>query len=98
MVAAKDTFIHEMLVLNNFENYFGNVTRYPEIDVDAIDKDIDVIMLSSEPFPFKEEHINSLELRFPDSKVVLVDGEYFSWYGSRLEEAFGYFKTLRKTL
>lgn len=98
MVAAKETFINEMLVLNNFENYFGNVTRYPEIEVDAIDKNIDVIMLSSEPFPFKEEHINLLELKFPDSKVVLVDGEYFSWYGSRLVEAFGYFKTLRKTL
>jgi len=98
MVAAKETFINEMLVLNNFENYFGNLTRYPEIELDAIDKNIDVIMLSSEPFPFKEEHVNSLELKFPDCKVVLVDGEYFSWYGSRLAEAFGYFKTLRKTL
>jgi hypothetical protein len=98
MVAAKETFINEMLVLNNFENYFGNVTRYPEVDIETIDKNIDVIMLSSEPFPFKKEHINALQLKFPESKVVLVDGEYFSWYGSRLEKAFGYFETLRKTL
>ena len=98
MVAAKDTFINEMLVLNNFENYFGNLKRYPEIQLDAIGENVDVILLSSEPFPFKEEHIESLKLRFPNCKVILVDGEYFSWYGSRLEKAFEYFKTLRSNL
>jgi ABC-type Fe3+-hydroxamate transport system substrate-binding protein len=97
MVAASDTFINEMLVLNNFENIFGNLRRYPEIEFDAIDKNVDVIMLSSEPFPFKQEHIDSLMQSFPNSNVILVDGEYFSWYGSRLENAFGYFKALRET-
>ena len=98
MVAADDTFINEMLVLSSFENNFENLKRYPEIELNAIDKNVDIIMLSSEPFPFKEEHIKSLKLRFPKSKVILVDGEYFSWYGSRLEKAFGYFKTLREML
>jgi ABC-type Fe3+-hydroxamate transport system substrate-binding protein len=98
MIAANNTFINEMLVLNNFDNFFGDLNRYPEIELNAIDKDVDVIMLSSEPFPFKEEHIESLRLRFPKSKVILVDGEYFSWYGSRLVKAFTYFKTLHSNL
>ncbi|MEM5566767.1 helical backbone metal receptor [Psychroserpens sp. AS72] len=98
MVAANKTFINEMLALNNFENHFKSLKRYPEIELEAIDENVEVILLSSEPFPFKEEHIASLKLRFPSCKVILVDGEYFSWYGSRLKDAFGYFKTLHQTL
>nr|WP_321222346.1 helical backbone metal receptor [uncultured Psychroserpens sp.] len=94
MVAAKHTFINEMLELNNFDNTFSILERYPEIQLDAIDKNIDILLLSSEPYPFKNKHVNSLQLKFPESKVILVDGEYFSWYGSRLKHAFNYFKTL----
>ncbi|WP_040282456.1 ABC transporter substrate-binding protein [Psychroserpens damuponensis] len=97
MIAAHQTFINNMLELNNFENYFTHLKRYPQIQLDDINE-VDVILLSSEPFPFKQEHIESLQLQFPNSKVVLVDGEYFSWYGSRLKDAFRYFKTLRQTL
>ncbi|MEH6536362.1 MAG: helical backbone metal receptor [Psychroserpens sp.] len=98
MVAAKHTFINEMLQLNNFENIFGNLERYPEVDLYTIDKDVEVLMLSSEPFPFNNEHIEILKNELPNTKVILVDGEYFSWYGSRLKDAFRYFKTLRQNL
>jgi len=98
MIAAKHTFIDEMLRLNNFINHFGNLDRYPEININDIDENIDVIMLSSEPYPFKIEDVNTLSKKFPKSKVILVDGEYFSWYGSRLKNAFKYFKNLHESL
>lgn len=98
MVVANNTFVDAMLSVNNFENYFGNLKRYPEIQLNEIGKEIDVILLSSEPFPFKTEHIEPLKKRFPKAKVVLVDGEFFSWYGSRLKSAFYYFKELHLSL
>ncbi len=98
MVAANETFINAMLDLNNFENSFGHLKRYPEIHLEAINETTNVIMLSSEPFPFKEQHILELEQQYPGTTVLLVNGEYFSWYGSRLEKAFDYFKTLRQSL
>lgn len=90
MVAGKGTFINSMLQLNNFENVFFQ-NRYPETSFEELRKmEIDICMLSSEPFPFKEEH---KEKFMPYAKKVqIVDGEYFSWYGSRLLEALEYFK------
>jgi ABC-type Fe3+-hydroxamate transport system substrate-binding protein len=95
MVAAKNTFINALLSESKFENYFKELERYPEIDLEKeLDKDVEVIMLSTEPFPFKEEHVKELKLKFPQAKVLLVDGEMFSWYGSRLIKVFDYFKRL----
>jgi len=54
----------------------------------------DVILLSSEPYPFKEKHINELKAIVPRAKTKLVDGELFSWYGSRLLHAPEYFEQL----
>lgn len=93
MVAGKDTFIDELLKLNKFENVFKE-SRYPETTLEELKaKNPDLLLLSSEPFPFKEEHkeyFSTLNI-----EIKLVDGEYFSWYGSRLVEAIDYFKTLR---
>ncbi|MCM8569128.1 helical backbone metal receptor [Gramella jeungdoensis] len=90
MVSGKGTFIDSMLSLNNFENVFTQ-ERYPETNFEELSKmEIDICMLSSEPFPFKEEHKEGFK---PYSRQVqIVDGEYFSWYGSRLLEAMDYFK------
>lgn len=99
MVAAKDTFINSVLHLNGFENVFQDSLRYPEITLE--DKGLEqaeVFLLSSEPFPFKEAHIETLRILYPQTKIVLVDGEFFSWYGSRLILAFNYFKALRTRL
>ncbi|NRA94461.1 MAG: ABC transporter substrate-binding protein [Psychroserpens sp.] len=95
MVAAENTFINEMLAVNSFENVFKGQERYPEITIDAlIEKNPDQILLSSEPFPFKEKDLIELQQRIPNSKIRIVDGEAFSWYGSRLLKSFEYFKTL----
>ena len=93
MTVGKHTFINDILKLNKFENIFENETsRYPEISFKQLN-DADVILLSSEPYPFKEKDVIELKKAL-QKEVLLVDGEYFSWYGSRLKEAFTYFKTL----
>lgn len=98
MVAGNQTFINYMLALNNLKNVFANITRYPEVDIDNLPKNLDLILLSSEPFPFKKEHVALLQKQYPKVKVIIVDGEYFSWYGSRVQTAFNYFKNLRLSL
>ena len=99
MTVGHDTYIHNMLVKCGFENVFEDKARYPTISEDEIKhKNPDYIFLSSEPFPFKEKHIDSFKSLFPNSKIVLVDGEYFSWYGSRMVLAANYFKDLMEVL
>jgi len=100
MVAANNTFINYLLDTNKFENIFKNQERYPEIDLKELQnlERIDYIFLSSEPYPFKTNHITELQKKFPSTKIILVNGEYFSWYGSRLLKAFKYFKELHNQL
>jgi len=100
MVVGKDTFIDHLLRLNNFENIFSSEkSRYPEIYLDQIDhKSLDHILLSTEPFPFKEEDKGDFKNLERNDCIHIVDGEYFSWYGSRLIAAFDYFKKLHHEL
>ncbi|MBR9846796.1 MAG: ABC transporter substrate-binding protein [Algicola sp.] len=99
MVAANQTFINAMLSINNFENSYQNVNRYPEINLlELKDKQPDLILLSSEPYPFKNSDIDEIKSVCPEAKVKIVDGEAFSWYGSRLLMAFDYFKSLQNTI
>src|SRR5690606_13423118 len=93
MAAGNNTFINHLLEINHFENIFSDKESYPEITVEEL-KAAGLILLSSEPYPFKEKHIEELQLHFPEKKILLADGEYFSWYGSRLQYAFEYFKRL----
>lgn len=90
MVAGKQTFIDDMLKRCGLENA-TNQLRYPEVNAA---EDCDVVFLSSEPYPFKEKHLKEIQMIFPTAKVMLVDGEYFSWYGSRLLGAVSYFEQL----
>ena len=84
MTVGGDTYIHNMLELHNFQNVFAERLRYPQVSIEEIKKqEPDLVFLSSEPFPFKKDHLREIQLLLPQSKVVMVDGEYFSWYGSR---------------
>jgi ABC-type Fe3+-hydroxamate transport system substrate-binding protein len=100
MAAGNNTFIDFMLGECGFKNVFTNEkSRYPEVTTQLlIDKKPDFVFLSSEPYPFRDKHIAELQIHLPQSKIVLVDGEMFSWYGSRLLEAFDYFSSLLKQL
>jgi ABC-type Fe3+-hydroxamate transport system substrate-binding protein len=99
MAAANHTFIHDMLRVAGFDNALANQTRYPVITADALRQaQPDLIFLSSEPYPFAEKHRAEFETICPDARVVLVDGELFSWYGSRLIRSGAYFTDLRRQL
>jgi ABC-type Fe3+-hydroxamate transport system substrate-binding protein len=104
MVAGGDTFINTLLKLNHFENIYDHHPkyegRYPEIVFQKmrIQGDPELILLSSEPFPFKDEHAFELGRHTHHAKTIFVDGEYFSWYGTRLLKAFDYFKRLHNKL
>ncbi|MCA6068307.1 helical backbone metal receptor [Chryseobacterium sp. RG1] len=93
MTIGSDTFIHKILAEIGFENIFKDKTRYPEIETADL-AEAEVIMLSSEPFPFKEKHIEELKEFYPDKKIMIVDGEAFSWYGTHIAKCEDYFKAL----
>jgi ABC-type Fe3+-hydroxamate transport system substrate-binding protein len=93
MVAASGTFIDAMIQEQGWENAFADLERYPPVKLADL-PDCDRILLSSEPFPFKEKHREEIKAYFDADKIHFVDGEYFSWYGSRLSLAYPYFKIL----
>lgn len=98
MAAGSDTFIHSMLQEAGFPNCLAQ-KRYPELCIkEIIELNPDLIFLSSEPFPFKQKHIDELQNLLPNSKIVLVDGELFSWYGSRMLKSFDYFSQLNESI
>ena len=92
MVAGADTFIDDLLQRCGFVNVFaGENGRYPQVTEAMITAtNLDLMLLSSEPFPFKGKHQAMLAAQFPQTAVKLVDGELFSWYGSRLLKAVPY--------
>lgn len=99
MAAAPGTFIHEMMSLSGLENCFTKQTRYPELNTEQIKRlNPELILLSSEPYPFKENHKDELQQLCPDAKILFVDGEMFSWYGSRLLKFPAYLESLRRVL
>ncbi len=95
MAAGSGTFIDDMLQRAGFKNAFSGLSRYPEISAEQLAQvSPERIFLSSEPYPFSGKHIAALKEICPNAKIQLVDGELFSWYGSRLLKAPGYFATL----
>jgi len=96
MTVGGDTFINNMLLQSGFKNMFDDELRYPEVNLDALrELKPEYIFLSSEPYPFSDKHLEELQSELPDSKIVLVNGEMFSWYGPRILQAAIYFKQLR---
>jgi iron complex transport system substrate-binding protein len=94
MVAAGDTFVTAMLSLPGGVNVFADhPDRYPTVAPEEIAAtDPDVVLLSSEPFPFKEKHAEELAAatRLPRERMQFVDGEYLSWHGSRTPDGIDY--------
>ena len=101
MAVGGDNFINEMLKLNRFINIYEHLEgRYPEVEIRKmrIQGDPELVFLSSEPYPFKEEHAFEIGRATHHAKTVFVDGEMFSWYGTRLFKAFQYFKALQNRI
>lgn len=99
MAAGSDTFIDAMLRLAGFENAFADRPRYPELSLEQLaEAQPDCVLLSSEPYPFKEKHLLEIKRFCPNATIRLVDGEMFSWYGSRLAQSPAYLSALRDGL
>lgn len=99
MVAGGNTFIDEMLARCGFRNMAQEKARYPVLAKDEIRSiQPQLVLLSSEPYPFGEKHIQEIKNLCPKAEVLLVDGEMFCWYGSRLLKAVPYFKKLRNEI
>ena len=85
MLAANNTYINFVLNYLGLANSANKLQRYPEVDNDTLKKlNPDICFLSSEPFPFKQKHVLELQQILPNSKIIIVDGEVFSWYGPRM--------------
>lgn len=96
MTVGGDTFISDMMARAGFLNLYASHSRYPVINPEALKAlQPEYLLLSSEPYPFKEKHKAALQQLLPDTTILLVDGELFSWYGSRMLQAPAYFKKLR---
>lgn len=98
MLAGADTFIHHMMEAMGFENVVPD-SRYPQwSDERILAAQPEILLLPSEPFPFGEKHLASFAERFPSIPAALVDGEIFSWYGSRMLGAAAYARELQQGL
>ncbi|MEP6617163.1 MAG: helical backbone metal receptor [Ginsengibacter sp.] len=104
MVAGGGTFIEDMMTHCGLKNIFSDRKRYPEITTadlmmpQADEQLCELLILSSEPYPFAEKHIIEMQEQLPNIKIVLADGEMFSWYGSRLLLAPAYFNDFMKRI
>lgn len=95
MAAGGYNFIHDMLQQCGFQNVFAGYARYPQISMEALQNaGCNLLLLSTEPYPFKKEHIDELAGHLPGIRILLADGEMFSWYGSRLLQSPAYFTQL----
>lgn len=85
MTVARDTYIANMLALRGWQQWQApnNQARYPAFDWnDPSLSEVELVLLSSEPYRFLPEHAHALSAEI-GKPVLWVDGEMFSWYGSR---------------
>lgn len=99
MTVGGDTYIHDVMKHWNLTNVFGQQKRYPKFELpDLRSYNPDIVLLSSEPYPFKEKHMQQIQEVCPAARVLLVEGEWFSWYGARMKDAFARLNVWRKAI
>ena len=90
MAAGSHTFIDDVLDRVGLSNVLVT-SRYPVLDAEEISTlKPNLVLLSSEPYPFKDKHFSEFQMLLPNSRIMIVDGEMFSWYGSRLVKSVVY--------
>lgn len=99
MTVGRDTFIHDMMRYGSFINVFARRTRYPVVSPEEITAaNPDVVLLSSEPYPFKQEHADEIRAFLPTTPIFFVEGAAFSWYGSGLLDTPSYIIYLHRVM
>jgi len=99
MAIGAHTYIDSILTHCGIENAYKGSSRYPELTDQSIKKlSPDLILLSTEPYPFNEVHLSQFKNKFPESQVSIIDGEVFSWYGSRLIQKNQYLNQFTESL
>jgi ABC-type Fe3+-hydroxamate transport system substrate-binding protein len=99
MFAGSNTFIDHVLTHLGFTNALGSLERYPLVEIEDLHNALpELCLLSSEPFPFRDIHAKMIKELLPESKVLLVDGEIFSWYGSSLSRLHDYALSLKSRI
>jgi ABC-type Fe3+-hydroxamate transport system substrate-binding protein len=91
MAAGTNTYIHHTMALAGYTNCLTpEAGRYPELtDQDLQRLRPEVLLLSSEPYPFDQRHVHELRALLPHSRILLTDGELYSWHGPKLMELLG---------
>lgn len=96
IVAGNNTIVHDILTKTGIKNAFGGIKGYQKItNKQLTEAQADIVLLPSEPFQFGQHHIEQYKQLLPHCKVLLVDGQYFCWYGNRLLLAVNYLKNLK---
>lgn len=99
MTVSRDTYVSRMLSLVRWETVPETAAdRYPKISLEETVGDAAVVLLSSEPYRFREPHASELRKQLPGRAVALIDGEMTAWYGSRAIGALGYLARFRAAL
>lgn len=99
MSVGRDTYIHDVMAHWKLDNVFRHKDRYPKTTLQHLGElNPELILLSSEPYPFKEKHIAAVEEACPQARVLLVEGEWFSWYGSHMLHSFQRLNVWRKAI
>jgi ABC-type Fe3+-hydroxamate transport system substrate-binding protein len=91
MSVAPETYIAQTLALVNWRTHPRDSSeRYPEVDLATYAGRVDRVLLSSEPYHFRERHLAEVASAVPGAAVSLIDGEMTSWYGSRAIQGLQY--------
>jgi ABC-type Fe3+-hydroxamate transport system substrate-binding protein len=103
MTVAADTYISRMLAAVGWDTVAPNSNaRYPSVDLTpGFLAQVDVVLLSSEPYSFRERHCVEILDSLPEgnhTRVALVDGAMTSWYGSRAIQGLTYLRDFRRRL
>ena len=97
MVVGGNNFIDHLMRRAGFRNVFADLERYPEVTAAQVAAARpEVLLLSSEPFPFAEVHRAEFQSMVADADVRLIDGTLFSWYGSRLMRIPAYLEAVAR--
>jgi ABC-type Fe3+-hydroxamate transport system substrate-binding protein len=103
MTVSRDTYVSRTLSIIGWDTApVKSARRYPVLsDLSEWLKEVDLALLSSEPYRFQGKHVAELRRMMPDGspcRIALVDGTSASWYGSRAIEGLRYLSQLRRSL